>query len=382
MKKVFWSNVKNRQSALGGIALPVNGLLLDATGRWFLYSGIQQASGGVARYYRSDTGEYARISTEISGYALSTLLFLHLRLGDSEYFESALRTARFLTRTAWDPKLGVFPFEQSLNGDTSPALAYFFDTGIIIRGLLAAWRVSAEAELLDTSITAGRAMLADFFARDVSHPVLALPHKRPLAHGPLWSTCPGCYQLKAALAWHELYDATGETQFLRAYESVVERSLATEKNFLPGEADPNRVMDRLHAYTYFLEGLLPMLNQSDYARVFRDGIHRTMAYLREIAPVFERSDVYAQLLRLRLYGDSLGVLPLDMVAAAHEAQQATTFQLFSADPHISGGFSFGRRNGKLLPFVNPASSAFCVQALTLWEDHKNNAMNANPQSLI
>ena len=150
-------------------------------------------------------------------------------------------------------------------------------TGIIIRGLLAQWRVSQEDELLDTCIAAGRAMLENFCARDIIHPVLALPHKRPLAHQPHWSTGPGCYQLKAALAWYELYDATGETHFLRAYESAVERSLASEKDFLPGEAYPNGVMDRLHAYTYFLEGLLPGLHQRDSARVFRDGINRTAA---------------------------------------------------------------------------------------------------------
>jgi hypothetical protein len=44
---------------------------------WFLNSGIQEASGGVARYYRSDTRRNARISTEITGYAVSTFVYLH-----------------------------------------------------------------------------------------------------------------------------------------------------------------------------------------------------------------------------------------------------------------------------------------------------------------
>ena len=50
--------------------------LIDAAGRWFLQSGIQEASGGVARYYRSDLRKNAPVSTEITGYAVSTLLFL------------------------------------------------------------------------------------------------------------------------------------------------------------------------------------------------------------------------------------------------------------------------------------------------------------------
>ena len=44
-------------------------------------------------------------------------------------------------------------------------------------------------------------------------------------------------------------------------------------------------------------------------------------------PLFARSDVYAQLLRVRLLGEALGALPLDRSAAAHEAEQAASFQI-------------------------------------------------------
>ncbi len=82
--------------------------MIEAAGRWFLHSGIQEASGGVARYYRSDLGQNARVSTEITGYAVSTLLFLHERTGDSAYLDAALRAARFLTRVAWDAEAWHF----------------------------------------------------------------------------------------------------------------------------------------------------------------------------------------------------------------------------------------------------------------------------------
>ena len=51
-------------------------------------------------------------------------------------------------------------------------------------------------------------MLADFRADGAIHPILALPEKRPLAYETSWSRSPGCYQLKAAMAWHELFEAT------------------------------------------------------------------------------------------------------------------------------------------------------------------------------
>jgi len=133
---------------------------IDRAGRWFLESGIQEANGGVARYYRSDLASNAGISTEITGYAVSTLLYLYQLTGDAAYREGALRAARFLVGTAWDPKLRTFPFEYPANG--TRGLTYFFDCGIIARALLAAWRVSDDAIFRDTAIATGRSMAADF----------------------------------------------------------------------------------------------------------------------------------------------------------------------------------------------------------------------------
>jgi hypothetical protein len=341
---------------------------LEAAGRWFLQSGIQEASGGVARYYRSDLQQNAPVSTEITGYAVSFLLFLHQRTGDSAYRDAGLRAARFLTRRAWDARLGTFPFELPANGAQS--YAYFFDCGIIVRGLLSAWRVTADAEFRDAAIAGGRSMLADFPRHEGIHPILALPQKQPLAWEPRWSASPGCYQLKSALAWHELFEVTGESAFQSGYEAALQAALASESRFLPGDAVSERVMDRLHAYSYFLEGLLPVLDRPECAAAFRSGVDRVGRYLREIAPIFARSDVYAQLLRVRLLGGDRGV------DAAHEAGQAASFQIHS------GGFLFGRKQGKDMPFVNPVSTAFCVQALALWSDSAAGRPLIPPQALI
>jgi hypothetical protein len=368
--------------ASSGIRLVNTESLVETAGRWFLHSGIQEPSGGVARYYRSDLGRNAPVSTEITGYAVSALLFFHKRTGQAEYLEAALRAARFLTRTAWDAKLQTFPFEHTVNGDRTRALAYFFDCGIIVRALLAAWRVSKELEFREAAISAGRAMMKDFQGADAIHPILGLPGKQPLAYEPRWSASPGCYQLKSAMAWQELFEATGEMVFFRAYESAVTAALAKDYDFLPGEMNREKVMDRLHAYAYFLEGLSPVLYRSDCAHAFREGIDRMAAYLREIAPLFSRSDVYAQLLRARLLGEASGVIPLDHAAAAQEAGQAATFQLSSEDARVTGGFLFGRKCGEPMPFVNPVSTAFCVQALAWWADRKNNALEARRQLLI
>ena len=102
-------------------------------------------------------------------------------------------------------------------------------------------------------------MLRDFApAHGDFHPILTLPEKRPLERDALrWSRSPGCYQLKSAMAWWDLAEATGDEQFREPYERVLAYSLRTWTTFLPGHPEKVKVMDRLHAFLYFLEGLLP-----------------------------------------------------------------------------------------------------------------------------
>ena len=356
--------------------------IFDRAGAWFLQSGIQQSNGGLARYYRSDLGRYARVSTEITGYGVSTLLYLAQRSGDARYSDAAIRAAKFLTTIAWKPEIAAFPFEYSDNCDQPEPLTFFFDTGIIIRGLLAAWRATDDQHFLDAAEAAGRAMIADFQRSSTIHPILQLPDKNPKSHEPKWSASPGCYQLKSALAWRELWEIGGNEQFKSAWESALEAALRSEPGFLPGEANREKVMDRLHAYCYFLEALLSRAADPTCARALHNGIEKTAAHLNEIAPVFERSDVYAQLLRIRLYAAQQDVAPLDEAAAKTEAARAREFFVASDDARVNGGFAFGRKGSTLLPFVNPVSTSFCVQALAMWSDYQLQQPLADPLSLI
>jgi hypothetical protein len=315
-------------------------------GEWFLRSGIQTTEGGVARYYRLDLGRNHAVSTEITGYAASALVFL----AGAAYREKAVAAARFLVG-AWNAETGTMPFELPAQ------FTYFFDCGIIARGLLAVWRASGDAQFLECALRVGDSMARDFRSADGQfHPILELPSKRPVERDALrWSRSPGCYQLKAAMAWWDLWEATGDRCFRELYEACQEQSLATEQDFLPGHADRRKVVDRLHAYLYFLEGLLPMPHAA-----MGEGIERVGRIVREFAPEFERSDVYAQLLRIRMFADAAGVVPLDRAAAEWEAERLLEFA------RADGGFYFGRSAGVWEPHVSPVSAAFALQALALW----------------
>jgi len=336
----------------------------------------------VARYYRADVGRNHAVSTEITGYAVSAFVYLHSVAREAPYLEAALRAARFLSGVAWDRASKAMPFELD-----PPALAYFFDCGIAVRGLLSAWRVTGEDDFLDVATALGESMAADFAAEDGGyHAILALPGKRPVPPAAeRWSASPGCYQLKAAMAWHDLAGATGGSRgarFSELYDQAAERALRSFSGFLPERADAVQVVDRLHAFLYFLEGLLPHAAQEGPAAAIRDGIARVARTLRQAAPRFERCDVYAQLLRIRLYADWAGGAPLDREAAQFEAGKLAGFQASAQDARIDGGFYFGRKAGAVLPFVNPVSTAFALQALALWEQCRDGRAQPHRHLLI
>ena len=339
--------------------------------RWLESSGIQQPGGGVARYYRIDTQLYQPVSTEITGYAVTGLVYMHS-------VDAAIRSAGLLSKVAWDSAARAMPFELD-----PPAFTYFFDCGIIVRGLLAAWRASSLEELLAVAVDLGDSMMVDFEAKDGYHPILSLPDKQPTGRDPLrWSQSPGCYQLKSAMAWADLAEATGEARFRPAYDRALEFALRGYGAFLPGHPDRLKVMDRLHAFLYFLEGLLPATGEARVRAALCDGIRRVSALLEEIAPEFERSDVVAQLLRIRLYADWAGAVPLDREAAESEAVRLAEFQASDPDSRIDGGFYFGRRKGAMLPYINPVSACFAAQALAMWDDWRWDGTRAERQVLI
>lgn len=318
----------------------------------------------MARYYRADLRQNAAVSNEITGYAASAFAYL------GAVQQSAL-AGSFLCDRAWDEASRAFPFEPG-----SP-LAYFFDTGIIARGLVAAHRASGDARFLESATNAAVSLAFDFMGDGVFHPVIDLPQKQPLPYEPRWSRSPGCYQLKSALAWREVGGEPGA----RLFEAMLASALAKHDSFLD-RAEGDALMDRLHAYGYFLEGLLWAADRDKVREALRSGIARTASLLREIAPRFERSDVCAQLLRVRLIAHHAGAVELDECAAAEEASRAASYQSDSNDPRLRGGFWFGRKNGEMVPFMNPVSTAFAMQALALWEEHRTGAWRFQLHELI
>ena len=324
-----------------------NGLLprLTRAGEWFLHSGIQEPNGGVARYYCADAGCNRAVSTEITGYAASAYVYLHSLTRDPRYLEAALRAARFLSRTAWNAETCAMPFEMD-----PPALAYFFDCGIVgsrPAGGLARHRRRGISG-------SGRAGWAAPW-RAIScrpkggHPVLSLPDKRPLERDPArWSRASGCYQLKAAMAWWDLWEATGETEFREPYQRVLDDTLRTCEAFLPGHPDRLKVWTGCTPSCTFWRACCRAPRKRVARRPCYNGIRAVERQLRcdrvpnSNAPMSTPSFCASACM-------PIGRAPCRWIssAAINEANRLAEFQVSAEDPRMEGGYYFGRRDGDL-----------------------------------
>ncbi len=350
---------------------------------WLAHSGIQAESGGVSRYFAGDEGQYRNISTEITAYAIQAYLSLPLP-GEPGLLSHALRAGQFLCYDTGDAHAALFPFEVPLRGFPPSDTGYFFDCGIAIRALLALWNTTSDPMFLERAERCGAAMMGQMSRVDGSFfPLIDLRSGIPSCGSGQWSLEPDVYQVKIALAFLELAEATGSTMFSQTAESLLNWSLRQHELFLPGADEPERVSDRLHAYCYFLEGLLPFLeHRFECAQILQAGITRVEKLAAETRRALERSDVLAQLLRLRLLADYIGVIELDLSAADWEADSILAFQMFGPDKRINGAFSFGRRQGRMLPHANPVSTIFCLQALRMWHEQKNGELRTTWRDLI
>lgn len=368
--------------ALSGTAVSSAAIsqVIEQSARWLLSSGIQSADGAVARYFRTDLGRNAPVSNEITGYFLSTLLFL----GKGTTW-NATAAAEYLAESAWEHRTRSLPFEQANGEDLADA--HFFDCGIVGNALHEMWRKTGRERFLDRAIDIAQSMGTDFSgANGTFHPIVSLPEKIAPEARDWWSRKPGCYQLKSALLWCRLADKPADPGFLGLYADMLSNAFADSPCFL-STVRQDALMDYLHPFLYFLEGLLPVAAQQDgrrnrYSSEIEHGIDLVAEHLAALGPRFVRSDVYAQLIRIRLLAHALCGIPLDEEAAEGEVRELLTFHWPDPDPRIDGSFSFGARFGRKLPFSNPVSTAFAIQALSLWQDMQRGVLPNDWRILI
>lgn len=351
--------------------------------RWLAISGIQDQSGGVSEGFREETGEYAPISTTATGYYIAAQLWSQ-RFSRGALPATASRAGGFLLERAFDMSAEMFPLHLGDNDEEQARLAYFFDCTVVVRSLVQLWDSTKDTAFLDCAERCGLALHSRMPTVDGAFfPIYDLKTDRAYADTGSWRVEMDVPQLKGGLALLELYKATGRGEFEHDAEALRKWCLQRHESFLPGEVDDAKIIERLHAYCLFLEGLLPgVALDAESGRVLQFGILRVENFLDEFGAELQRCDVIAQILRLRLYADKLGLMELDYKRAEEEATAIIEFQTQSVDPKTDGAFTLFRGTAQSRPQLDLTATVFALQALEMWDQAEEGGLRDPWEVLI
>ncbi len=370
--------------------------------RWLLQSGIQEQQtdapmyGGVRRDYDRPNALFSFFYTEITGYAVTTLLYLYQLHPDPVYLERARDAAEWLLTRAREPQTGAlrcrfYPtgWEQHTclrcrfhsTGWAQHACA--FDNGMCLNGLVNMFRFTGEGRYLTAALELGTWLVDTMQAADGSLFAKYDVHSRtPYNPDGKWSQMSGSFLLKVAIGLLNLAEASNDARYTQAARALCEWGATFQE--ADGRFQTSPPGDTfLHPHCYAAEGLLVAGRALDEPR-WLQAAARAVAWISphqlpsggfpaffeggKFIPV-ESPDTTAQVLRLWLLLDHDERPALDEEAAVRRiiAGQAVG----SEKKEVVGGFVVGDAWFHREPHdhtgqhVNSWISMFSLQALSL-----------------
>ncbi|OGL73278.1 hypothetical protein A3E39_01250 [Candidatus Uhrbacteria bacterium RIFCSPHIGHO2_12_FULL_60_25] len=358
-----------------------------AAAEWLLNSGIQNppgthemhgadVGGSFNAWFNPQTHTHSYIYTEISGYALTTLLYLYRRYGDARFKRHATLVGEWLHNiqlpTGALPTafyIEATPFQKSSD-------LHAFDVGMVLNGLVCLHRETLEERYLQSAIRAAD-WIAGIQRGDGSVPAMTdAVTGATKDHEGTWSTQPGPYHGKLAIGLLNLFDLTRDPRYADAARALCNYTLTRQKKNGQFLTYGNLDGTNFHPHAYACEGLYAAgcyLNELRYLDAARRGTEWALSLCKDgIIPrhihderinYHERADIQMQISRL---------------ATLFHIQDDNATQLFQRLPEYryrhdqdtqGGGFIFGKSSaGELLPHVNAWVTMFSLQAISLGAD--------------
>ena len=351
---------------------------------WLLYSGIQNpegsydlndndVSGCFNAWFDLEKNNYSYIYTEISGYALTLLLYLYKETGDNIYLQRAQKVGDWLLKI--QHHTGAFPtaFYLSDNSSQKPNGFHSFDAVMVFNGLTNLYRhINQEKYLISAKKAAD--WVLDYQKKDGSIATIVDEDKNKVEDNQeTWSSQPGSYHAKLAIGYLNLYDLTKKENYLKAARKLCDYALSFQQSdgqfFTYGKIKGTN----FHPHAYTAEGLFiagTYLNEVKYKKSAQKAIQWAISFNKEgIIPrqkykntlnYNERIDILAQIYRLAI------LLGIKNHSNEKILKHILNHQYFGENKSQHGGFLFGKlSSGEKVPHINCWVSMFALQAMKL-----------------
>jgi hypothetical protein len=370
---------------------PETAVLLEGATQWLLRSGIQhppgdpKLSGGVHAWYEPQTQKYAFLYAEITGYAITTLLFLNSVDRNPLFVERAKAAASWLLHRAVEPTSGAvlcrFDGAQWLERQCT------FDNGVCLNALANLYRETKDEAYLRAALR-----IADWLFTVVRRPdgcfyAKCSPRTQiPANPGGKWSHISGTFLVKLAIGLTNLADVSGDKRYTDAAEKLCAWGIARQEADGRFPTAESRRETFLHPHCYAAEGLLVaglVLKREEWIEAAAKAVSWIAPHQLPSGgfPAFyedgkflplESPDISSQVLRLYLLlPESLRAqIALDRTGVVRSVAAS---QSQDTSPAANGGIAAGTawfhgedgdRTGE---HVNSWVTMFCAQTLLLLE---------------
>ena len=358
---------------------------------WLLNSGIQNIgkdrhiNGGFNSWFSMDKKNYPFIYSEITGYGITTLLFLYETEKDSIYIERAELAADWILNTALHPCGGIksryyySKNEANDNYSFEKGNIFVFDTAMALFGLSSLYKQTKKEKYLEAS-----KKIADFLVRMQKDNGQFFAFYNPGRNffGDIddkWSNQSGSYHAKIALGLLNMHDITKKDTYKGSAIKACDSALNFQKDdrrFVTSRKDSTT---HQHPHCYSAEGLLycglklgikkyvdsaiKAIGWSLNSQLENGGIPQIYEQKSGKFVEYERTDILSQVLRLGLLAKSC----CNREAANIEKLEKLKNRLLSfqnLEGAQKGGIFYGSEyDGKKCKDLNAWCSMFALQAL-------------------
>jgi hypothetical protein len=296
---------------------------------WLLHSGIRirngPKKGALYGWKNLNPPSYPFIYNEITGYAITSFLYIYSELGEPEALEAAKDSGNWIVKNIRSSSSSYLLPEGSIEthnfnqkGDLSNQI-YAFDNGMIIIGLVNLYKVINDTSLLKYAEKMAKSLIERFF--DGSKLIAVLDRLyRPITNSTnlndggddiKWSTISGAYHCKLSLALLDLSVLTNNDMYSKVSNSLCEFAQKLQKADGRFVTNPNlETVTYLHPHLYACEGLIYAGVRQHNDSYFAAGLKGIRWAAKQINSLtgglprmiggkfIEQSDCMAQLLRL------------------------------------------------------------------------------------
>lgn len=371
---------------------------IEAVRDWILTSGIQVRDpadptwGAFNAWYDLDLERPRYVYPEITGYGITTLLFLNDLKPDRHILELARIAGDWASQRAIVECGGVRPRDHY---ERSERDAMFYpDHEVVVTfdsGMMLASQTNLFEKTQSLSYLESAAKIADFIvdrAQNKNGTLKALfdvEKNRWVEKLDKWSIQPGPYHAKLAIGLLHMHHLTSKKRYLTSAERLCRATLKMQQASGRFITIPKTQTTNMHPHLYAAEGLIVAgvsLSNKTFLKSAANAVRWSLSQMLpdgglpcEVSPKKKntnvRSDTVAQCLRLASMLYALGELPAGQLPRLAKLE-AKLLRHQWPDGKQAGGFLYGQEaTGARRHHLNFWCSAFALQALDYYQEYVN-----------